>query len=210
MIQPCCHKIYLPIYLLLTSLFLFSIRHFADDSARPQTCLSVQHLTLTIYLNGSLRFLALSLFSLLLKYSCFTSCYFLLCSKVNPLPVYIQPLFFGFPSHLGHHRAESRVPCAAQLVLDIYINTQQCTYVKPSLPVHPITPLLPLVSVSLFSTSMSPFPFCKQVRMYYFSRFHIQTMLHNICFSLSRKSVSKLRVAVVEQEWCRKGAGRCL
>ena len=25
--------------------------------------------------------------------------------------------FFGFPSHLGHHRALSRVPCAVQSVL---------------------------------------------------------------------------------------------
>ena len=30
------------------------------DSVRPQTCLSVQHLSLTIYLNDSLRFLTLS------------------------------------------------------------------------------------------------------------------------------------------------------
>ena len=28
--------------------------------------------------------------------------------------VYIHLLLFGFPSHLGHHRALSRVPCAIQ------------------------------------------------------------------------------------------------
>ena len=28
--------------------------------------------------------------------------------------VYISPLFFRFPSHLGHHRALSRVPCAVK------------------------------------------------------------------------------------------------
>ena len=39
---------------------------------------------------------------------------FLLYSKVNQLYIYIYPLFFGFPSHLGHHRALSRVPCAIQ------------------------------------------------------------------------------------------------
>ena len=32
-------------------------------------------------------------------------------SEVNLLYIYI-PSFFGFPSHLGHHRALSRVPCA--------------------------------------------------------------------------------------------------
>ena len=32
---------------------------------------------------------------------------FLLYSKVNQLCEYIYPLFFGFPSHSGHHRAQS-------------------------------------------------------------------------------------------------------
>ena len=36
---------------------------------------------------------------------------------MNQLYVYIYPLFFGFPSHLGHHRALSRVPRAIQQVL---------------------------------------------------------------------------------------------
>ena len=37
-------------------------------------------------------------------------CQFLLCSKVNSTYTYIPsfiPSFFGFPSHLGHHRALS-------------------------------------------------------------------------------------------------------
>ena len=36
-------------------------------------------------------------------------CYFLLHSKVDQLYLHIYPLFSGFPSHLGHHRALSRV-----------------------------------------------------------------------------------------------------
>ena len=39
---------------------------------------------------------------------------FLLYSKVNQSYVCIYPLFFEFPSHLGHHRALSRIPCAMQ------------------------------------------------------------------------------------------------
>ena len=39
-------------------------------------------------------------------------CSFLLCSKANQLYLHVYPLFFGFPYHLGHHRALSRVPCA--------------------------------------------------------------------------------------------------
>ena len=36
--------------------------------------------------------------------------------------MYIYPLFFGFPSHLGPHRALSRVPCA------IYIHKVLISY----------------------------------------------------------------------------------
>ena len=39
---------------------------------------------------------------------------FLPYSKVDQSHVYIHPLFFGFPSHLGHHRTLSRVPCVIQ------------------------------------------------------------------------------------------------
>ena len=43
--------------------------------------------------------------------SCFTMlCESLLYGKANQLYVHTYPLFFGFPSHLGHHRALSRVP----------------------------------------------------------------------------------------------------
>ena len=48
-------------------------------------------------------------------------CSFLLCSKVNQPSVYTYPLFFGSPSHLGHHRAQSRVLSAGQQVLICYL-----------------------------------------------------------------------------------------
>ena len=34
---------------------------------------------------------------------------------MNQLYMYIHPLFFGFPSHLGHHRALNRVLCDMSL-----------------------------------------------------------------------------------------------
>ena len=83
----------------------------------------------------------------LLEYSCFTIlCQFILYSKVNQLCVYIYPLFFGFPSHLGYHRALSRVPCVIQQVLISYLfytQYQQCIYVNPNLPIPPIPHFLP-------------------------------------------------------------------
>ena len=63
-----------------------------------------------------------SFFKFLLEYTCLTMlCQFLLYSKMNQLYIYIYPLFFGFPSHLGHHSALSRVPCAIQYVLISYL-----------------------------------------------------------------------------------------
>ena len=57
---------------------------------------------------------------ILLKYSCFVMLYyFLLYSKANQLYTYIYPLLGGFPSHLGHHRALNKFPCAIQSVLII-------------------------------------------------------------------------------------------
>ena len=56
----------------------------------------------------------------------------------------MYPPFFGFPSHLGHHRALSRVPCALQQVLinyllHTYMYQSQCIRVNPNLSIH-LTP----------------------------------------------------------------------
>ena len=45
-------------------------------------------------------------------------------------------LFFGLPSHLGHHWTLSRVPCAPQYVLLSFLSYteyQRCRYVRPNL-----------------------------------------------------------------------------
>ena len=81
---------------------------------------------------------------------------FLLYSKVNQSYVYIYPLFFGFPSHLGYYRTPSRVPCATQKVLitvicfthgSVYMSIPASWFIPP--------PFLLLVTISLFSTSVS-------------------------------------------------------
>ena len=48
-----------------------------------------------------------------------------------------------------------------------------------------IPPFPPLVSIRLFSISVSLFLPCKLVHLYHFSRFHIYVLIYNICFSLS-------------------------
>ena len=94
---------------------------------------------------------------ILLEYGCFTmSCQFLLYSKVNQLYIYTYPLFFRLSSHLGHHRALSRVPCAVQQpLISSLVYTQQSIHVNLSLPVHPTSPPPTLVTISLFSTSVT-------------------------------------------------------
>ena len=96
----------------------------------------------------------------LLGYSCFTVlCQFPLYSKVHQLYVYTYPLFCVFPSHLGHNRALSRVPCVIQYVLISYLfHPQQCIRGNPNLPNHPTPPLPPWYPyICLFSMSPSLF-----------------------------------------------------
>ena len=54
-----------------------------------------------------------------------------------------SPLFFGFPSHLDHSRAPSRVSCAIQSVPTCYlfIHSSVCMLVRTSNPSHPPLPL---------------------------------------------------------------------
>ena len=64
-------------------------------------------------------------------------CLFLLHSKVNQPHIDIHTLLFVFLSHLGHHGALSRVPCAVLWGRISYLfYTYQCIYVNCSLPVH--------------------------------------------------------------------------
>ena len=55
---------------------------------------------------------------------------------------------------------------------------------SPPPPPHPCS-FPPLVSIRLFSTSVSQFLPCKSVHLYHFSRFHIYVFIYDICFSLS-------------------------
>ena len=59
------------------------------------------------------------------------------------------PLFFGFLSHLGHHRAQSSL-CYTVGFHQLFYR-QQCIYVNSNLPVHPTCSLSTLVSMCSFS-----------------------------------------------------------
>ena len=63
--------------------------------------------------------------------------------------------------------------------ISVYMSIPISQFIPP--PPHP-TPLYPLVSIRLFSTSMSPFLPCKPVHWYHFSRFLIYALIFDICF----------------------------
>ena len=66
--------------------------------------------------------------------------------------------------------------------ISVYMSIPISQIIPPS-PPHRGFP--PLVSIRLFSTSVSQLLPCKQVHLYHFSRFHIHALIYDICFSLS-------------------------
>ena len=68
--------------------------------------------------------------------------------------------------------------------------THHCIHVNPNRPIQHITiptppQFSPMVSIRLFSTSVSQLLLCNPVHLYHFSRFHIHALIYDICFSLS-------------------------
>ena len=76
-------------------------------------------------------------------------------SKVNQFTYTQIHFFLRFFSHIGHYRVQSRVPCAIQQGLIMYLfYIQQCVYVNPNLPIYP-SPPHPLVTMFVFSVCYS-------------------------------------------------------
>ena len=95
---------------------------------------------------------------ILLEYSCFTMLYvFLLYRKMNQLYLFIYPLLFGFPSHLGQHSAlSSSLPYSWFSFVVYFIHSINSIYV--SISVSQFLPTSPLVlSVLHVSVSISYF-----------------------------------------------------
>ena len=79
-----------------------------------------------------------------------------------------------------------------QVLISHQFYTHQCIHVNPNLLIHHTTTptprcFAPLVSIRLFSASVSQFLPCKRGRfaLYHFSSFHIYALIYDICFSLS-------------------------
>ena len=107
-------------------------------------------------------------------------------SKVNQLYIYIYPLFFGFLSHLGHHRALSRVPCAIPShylpILYIASIVYICQSPSPSSSHPSLPPWYPYVCSLCLCLY---FCFANKTIYTISFRFHIYALVYDICFSLS-------------------------
>ena len=58
---------------------------------------------------------------------------------MNQLNIHTYGLFSGFPSHLGHHRALSRVPCALQSFIISYLFYTLCSFSVASVVSNSVT-----------------------------------------------------------------------
>ena len=126
-----------------------------------------------------------------MKYSCFTMlCYFLLHDEVNQSYAYTYSFLLGYTSfsHLSRSslstefRTETPVLFSSFLLAiyfihhSVYMSTLISQFVPAFLSLSLSTCLFPM-SVSLFLPQ-------KQVHLYHFSRFHIHSLIYDICFSL--------------------------
>ena len=111
-------------------------------------------------------------------------------NKVSHLYVCVCPLLFGFLFHLGHHRALSRefpLLYSRFSLLTYFIDSinsidKSCRSQSPNSS-HPPTPYSPLVSIGLFSTSLS-LCFVNKIVYINFFRFHIYVLMYSGFFSL--------------------------
>ena len=67
--------------------------------------------------------------------------------------------------------------------ISVYMSIPIAQFITPPAP-HPLG-FPPLLSIHLFSTSVSQFLPCKPVHLYHFPRFHIYALIYDIYFSLS-------------------------
>ena len=65
--------------------------------------------------------------------------------------------------------------------ISVYMSIPGSQFIPPPPPCH----IPRLVTIHLFSTSVSLFLPCKPVHLYHFSRFHMYALIYDICFSLS-------------------------
>ena len=86
-------------------------------------------------------------------------------------------------SHVNYHRISGRVPCAVEQVpVDHPFRIEECTYANPKPQSIPPPKLSNLVTINLFSLSVSLFLFYKWVHLYQFALFYKWVHLYQFAF----------------------------
>ena len=86
------------------------------------------------------------------------------------LCTHVKPCFFIFFTLTGYYKIMSIVPYATQWIFVVYLfYIYLCTHINPKLLIYPF----PLVTISLFSTSVSLFLLYEEVHVFHLFRFHI-------------------------------------
>ena len=107
--------------------------------------------------------------------SCLAACGTFPDQSSNPCPLHWQA-----DSQPLHHQGS---PVISFIHISVYMSTPIAQFIPP--PPPPPCHFPPLVSIRLFSISVSQFLPCKLVHLYHFSKFHIYALIYHICFSLS-------------------------
>ena len=104
---------------------------------------------------------------------------FIMLRYISPIPRFLRVFFlFNFLIYFFIQQV---------LINFIHIIVYMSIPISQFIPPPPPPPhgFPPLMSICLFSTSVSLFLSCKPVHLYHFSRFHIYVLIYDICFSLS-------------------------
>ena len=102
----------------------------------------------------------------------------------NPKKVYCQFFIFYILNLILFIFLYSRFLLLINFIhISVYMSIPVAQFITPPSP--PPCDFPPLVSIRLFSTSVSQPLSCKPVHLYHFSRFHIHALIYDICFSLS-------------------------
>ena len=109
----------------------------------------------------------------------------LLLNSFNYRPLFFSKLFFKkiFAFYFTFFLYSRSLLVITFIHITVYLSIPIAQFITP--PPHTHRRFPPLVSICLFSTSVSQFLPCKPVHLYHFSRFHIYALISNTCFSLS-------------------------
>ena len=119
---------------------------------------------------------------MLSSFSC--ACWPSVCPLWRNVYLGLLPIFFSFFLYEFYfiYFLYSRLLVIYFIHISVYMSIPISQFITPPPAPHHFPPLL---SICLFSTSVSLFLPCKPVHLYYFSRFHIYVLIYDICCPLS-------------------------